>query len=324
MKIFQLRPQEFLFHEGDASESMYIIQSGKVAVKKTTQGKEMTLSELGPQSLIGEMGFFKNQPRTASAQALTEVSLVELPFKNLHEEFKGFPAWIKILVQTIQERLRVTNEKLSSISLSHQRLNQAEDKSVFSHQNLKIFILLNFLSQHQMNFDSEKNTSSFPLQHLKKDLAPFFEFSSAELDPVLKALSNLKILKIEQTKDKMEQLHILKSLHLNHFVHWYQGQVNLKADKRLPIEEKSSSLIHSLILMGKNEIQKEKNEVRVEESFSHQKEASKYFQIFKKQGLIKGLKESEQNKFSVTFSPHRLEKIFSFYKILMELQKLIQ
>ena len=46
-----------LFREGDAGEDMYIIQSGRVAIKKRTGAhKDVTLAVLEKGDFFGEMG----------------------------------------------------------------------------------------------------------------------------------------------------------------------------------------------------------------------------------------------------------------------------
>lgn len=67
----------FVFREGDAGSVMYIIESGTVAILRRARG-DTPLAELGPGDFFGEMAILEDQPRFASAQALTDVRLLRI------------------------------------------------------------------------------------------------------------------------------------------------------------------------------------------------------------------------------------------------------
>ena len=57
-----------LFNEGDAGEDMFIIQSGKVAIKKrVNEGGDATLAVLEKGDFFGEMALLERLPRSATA-----------------------------------------------------------------------------------------------------------------------------------------------------------------------------------------------------------------------------------------------------------------
>ena len=52
---------------GDATDSLYIIISGRVKVQMADdEGKEVILAALGPGEFFGEMGLMDDEPRAAS------------------------------------------------------------------------------------------------------------------------------------------------------------------------------------------------------------------------------------------------------------------
>ena len=57
-----------LFSEGDEGEDMYIIQSGKVAIKKRVPHGETTLAVLEKGDFFGEMAMLERMPRSATAE----------------------------------------------------------------------------------------------------------------------------------------------------------------------------------------------------------------------------------------------------------------
>ena len=113
-----LKRGELLFREGDPSEAMYVIKTGKIAVLKSKGNSEITLAELGPGDMIGEMAFFDSKPRSASARALADSVLIELPFKALNAQFKTFPEWLKAVMRAVNTHLRNANQKIKSLEKS--------------------------------------------------------------------------------------------------------------------------------------------------------------------------------------------------------------
>ena len=57
-----------LFNEGDEGEEMYIIRSGKVAIKKRVAHGEITVAVLEKGDFFGEMAMLERIPRTAGAE----------------------------------------------------------------------------------------------------------------------------------------------------------------------------------------------------------------------------------------------------------------
>src|SRR5690242_10564889 len=95
----------YLFRENDPSDAMFVIKGGKIAITKSKGASEIILAELGPGQMLGEMAFFDNRPRSASAKAMQESEVIALPFKSLYAQFKTFPEWLKAMVKTVNSNL---------------------------------------------------------------------------------------------------------------------------------------------------------------------------------------------------------------------------
>jgi putative ABC transport system ATP-binding protein len=67
---------QFLFHQGDPSDLVYIVQSGKVEIlREAGDGTEEHVTVIGPDGYFGELGPMLNLPRSASARAIGPVIL---------------------------------------------------------------------------------------------------------------------------------------------------------------------------------------------------------------------------------------------------------
>lgn len=68
-----------LFHEGDPSESAYVIMSGVVEILAQTERGDVVVATLEQNDLLGELAVITNSPRMATLRARGEVVALELP-----------------------------------------------------------------------------------------------------------------------------------------------------------------------------------------------------------------------------------------------------
>ena len=73
---------------------------------------------LGPGELLGELSLFDPGPRTATATALTETSLMGLGHNALRPWLTGRPEVAEALLQALALRLRRTNEQMADLVFS--------------------------------------------------------------------------------------------------------------------------------------------------------------------------------------------------------------
>ena len=112
-----------LMRQGDPSLSLYVILSGRVCVERTTEsGTSLTLAELGPDELVGEMGVLDGEPRTATVTALADTETLELQASALAIALLESPAVSSGLLRLLSRRLRSTDELIDRISQERRRL----------------------------------------------------------------------------------------------------------------------------------------------------------------------------------------------------------
>ncbi|MCC6275167.1 MAG: Crp/Fnr family transcriptional regulator [Leptospiraceae bacterium] len=70
-KVFQ--PNEMIFCEYEPGNDFFLIQEGKVKITKTVGSSIKTLDILQDGDIFGEMAILEEQPRSATATAMTEV-----------------------------------------------------------------------------------------------------------------------------------------------------------------------------------------------------------------------------------------------------------
>ncbi|MBA2478269.1 MAG: cyclic nucleotide-binding domain-containing protein, partial [Sporichthyaceae bacterium] len=70
---------QVLFREGDRGDRLYVVVAGKVKLRRTSvDGRENVLAIIGPGEMFGELSIFDPGPRSSTAAAITDLSLLEL------------------------------------------------------------------------------------------------------------------------------------------------------------------------------------------------------------------------------------------------------
>jgi CRP-like cAMP-binding protein len=101
-----------LFREGDHGEDMYIVQSGKVAIKKRVRDGETVLAVLEKGDFFGEMAMLERLPRSASAEMQEGGDLIVISGDMFGDMIKSNPEIAVRMLRKQSIRLRDTNKQL--------------------------------------------------------------------------------------------------------------------------------------------------------------------------------------------------------------------
>jgi CRP-like cAMP-binding protein len=107
---------EFYFREGDKAESMYVLETGEVALLKHWEGEPHVLGHLRAGDCFGEMALLDLFPRSASVLALVPCTAIELSTRSLHQLFEThleqFALMQMNIARELSRRLRAADELL--------------------------------------------------------------------------------------------------------------------------------------------------------------------------------------------------------------------
>lgn len=108
---------EFVFWEGDAPDSFYIVIEGRVKVlKHSSLGKEFIIAFFGPGEMFGEVAVFQDRPYPASAQAAADTKVLRIR----REDFLSFvaqrPQVVLRIISVLGERLRDAQGRLKDLA----------------------------------------------------------------------------------------------------------------------------------------------------------------------------------------------------------------
>ncbi len=119
MAEVRLSRGDVLFAEGDPGDRLYVVIAGKIKLGRTSaDGRENLLAIQGPGEMFGELSLFDPGPRTATATAITQTTLIGLGHEDLHPWLSGRPEVATQLLRALARRLRRTNDTLADLVFS--------------------------------------------------------------------------------------------------------------------------------------------------------------------------------------------------------------
>jgi CRP/FNR family cyclic AMP-dependent transcriptional regulator len=74
---------DHVYHEGDAADALFLIEMGAVDIQP--RGKEVVFATIGSGQGFGELAFFEQGTRPASAFARERTHLLKIPFQRLSQ-----------------------------------------------------------------------------------------------------------------------------------------------------------------------------------------------------------------------------------------------
>jgi uncharacterized membrane protein len=118
--------QKILFRAGDVGDAMYLIEDGKVRISvQTSDGREITLTELGRRDFFGEMALLDGQPRSANATTVMPSRLAVLSREHLLSLMAENPKFALKLLTAMGNRLRRTDELLRRLATRNVNVEEA-------------------------------------------------------------------------------------------------------------------------------------------------------------------------------------------------------
>jgi CRP/FNR family transcriptional regulator, cyclic AMP receptor protein len=101
---------EIIFHEYDTGDALYVVEEGAVRIWVTDEDvQEVTLAELQPGQLFGEMAVLDRGQRSSSATAMVDTHLHRLTSDDFEKFLIAHPDCAIDVICEIAARLRQTN-----------------------------------------------------------------------------------------------------------------------------------------------------------------------------------------------------------------------
>jgi signal transduction histidine kinase len=102
----------FLFKEGNAGETAYVIKSGELEILKESSGRDVLLAVRSSGEVIGDTALLEESPRTASVRARSDVELLAINKEDFDNLLRTSISAVNAMFRTSIERNRGTEAML--------------------------------------------------------------------------------------------------------------------------------------------------------------------------------------------------------------------
>jgi Flp pilus assembly CpaE family ATPase len=114
LKERRYRENQVIFRQGDDGTHLLILMDGRVKVHTTEGGNEKVLAFYSEGQVLGEMALLTGEPRSASATAMGDVSVLELAKDDFDSYLTGNVNVMREMMRVIALRQQQTNIRLAS------------------------------------------------------------------------------------------------------------------------------------------------------------------------------------------------------------------
>jgi CRP-like cAMP-binding protein len=255
--VKKLAKNDILFREGDPSDAMYVIKSGRIAITKAKGSGEIVLAEKKAGEMLGEMAFFDDKPRSAGAKAIQDTEVIQLPFVALHAQFKTFPEWLKAMVRTVNGQLRDANARIKNLEAA----TTGEEEMFPPHLVTRLCAIISLIGFKI----GEKTDLGLEIRYsvLREYCIQIFQQPTNKLDKIMEVLGALQLMKVEELGEGKKRVTILNHKLLTDFTDFYNRYLFTEQAKRVTVEEKELQTLRALVFYGKKLTPDDKGMVKV-------------------------------------------------------------
>lgn len=127
-KVRQINQGDFVFQQGEAAQSVYVLLSGRVRlVQHSAYGKDVTLATFVEGDLIGLVAALSDDAYPASAEVLSDSEILITPHDRMWDLMRQYPELTLRALMIITSRLHEAHERIRELSVERvqQRIARA-------------------------------------------------------------------------------------------------------------------------------------------------------------------------------------------------------
>jgi signal transduction histidine kinase len=115
--------------EGSPGDSLYVVQSGRVAVlKDVSEGRSILLGYRGPGEVLGEMSLLGQQPRSASLIAVEETDLLTISAADFPALIENNPGISWAILNVLNDRLQAADTERTAVIQTGRNLERRVER----------------------------------------------------------------------------------------------------------------------------------------------------------------------------------------------------
>ncbi len=117
LRLKEYSRDEVIFRQGDESREVYFVLKGKVRIFTTSpSGNETSIAIFSTNDVIGELAAVDHEPRSATAKAVTAVSLLTMTQDRFLHHLETMPRFSMAFIRLLSGKLRWTAAYAESIA----------------------------------------------------------------------------------------------------------------------------------------------------------------------------------------------------------------
>jgi CRP-like cAMP-binding protein len=106
-----------LFSQSEVADAVYVVRSGCIALILTTSnGRELIINEMRAGDCFGELSLLTDHSRSTGAMAREDTHVISIPRDEFLRELAAEPEFMRQILRTTAERLRVSSERESALA----------------------------------------------------------------------------------------------------------------------------------------------------------------------------------------------------------------
>ena len=116
-RVVRYQRGDTIFREGDASDDLLVIASGRVKVfKLTPAGNDVILEIFGPGDPLGAVAAYEGRPYPASAVGLEETTCILVPRQAFFALLEQYPSLVRGLLVGLTQRLVELTNRIADLT----------------------------------------------------------------------------------------------------------------------------------------------------------------------------------------------------------------
>jgi CRP/FNR family transcriptional regulator, cyclic AMP receptor protein len=112
---------QVIFKEDDSEDTMYFIKEGKVEISKRMGDADQVIAFLGPNDFFGEMALLSKAPRSATAKAVKETTVIVFNRKQFMVLLKTRGEIVLKIIDVLIQRLKESNDTIRKLIQKNQK-----------------------------------------------------------------------------------------------------------------------------------------------------------------------------------------------------------
>lgn len=206
---------DFIFHQGEPGNEMYILLSGRVDVYLNSfNGFPIKVSEVGPGGFFGEMSILEEQPRSATVIAAKDTMAIAINKSKFEIFITRQPAMAYKIMKALSSRVRSLNDEISKLREGNQEIVSSLS-SKQEHPGSSVQVAASSTNPSSINEIVEIKGKLFPEGHRGYSLVASPAYNEFIFDKSIKCpicntgfsvkMQRLSKLKMEKTENDFRQ-----------------------------------------------------------------------------------------------------------------------